>query len=147
MATAEKQKASGEEQLRRNGMMAHLMEALEKGTDIGHYGRLVFAMVAHHFMDEDALVGWLQKDKDFDEQDARALVLQVKGRDYNPPKRNKILDWQRQQDFPIIPNADDPDEGNVYKDLDFPDGVYDSISEYYEEKAEAQDDGTDRKAA
>ncbi|CAA9233302.1 MAG: hypothetical protein AVDCRST_MAG77-1120 [uncultured Chloroflexi bacterium] len=66
MATAEKQKASGEEQLRRNGMMAHLMEALEKGTDIGHYGRLVFAMVAHHFMDEDTLVGWLQKDKDFD---------------------------------------------------------------------------------
>ena len=147
MATAEKQKASGEEQLRRNGMMAHLMEALEKGTDIGHYGRLVFAMVAHHFMDEDTLVGWLQKDKDFDEQDARALVLQVKGRDYNPPKRNKILDWQRQQDFAIIPNADDPDEGNVYKDLDFPDGVYDSISEYYEEKAEAQDDGPGPKAA
>jgi hypothetical protein len=140
-------KADGEERLRRNGMMAHLMDALEQGQDIGHYGRLVFAMVGHHFLDDDALVGWLQKDRDFDEQDARALVLQVKGRDYNPPKRTKILEWQRQQDFPIIPNPDDPDEGNVYKDLDFPDGVYDSISEYYEEKAEAQEETGSRAAA
>ena len=42
--------------LRRNGMMTHLLDALERGEDIGHYGRLVFAMVARHFSDADTLV-------------------------------------------------------------------------------------------
>jgi len=37
------------EQLRRNDMMSHLLDALESGEDIGHYGRLVFAMVAQYF--------------------------------------------------------------------------------------------------
>jgi len=32
-------------ELRKNGMMAHLMDALSQGEDIGHYGRLVFVMV------------------------------------------------------------------------------------------------------
>jgi len=63
----------------------------------------------------------------------------VQGRDYSPPKREKILEWQRHQEFQIIPHAEDPDEGNVYKDLQFPDGVYENIEEYYEEKAEARD--------
>ena len=61
----------------------------------------------------------------------------MQGRDYNPPKREKILEWQREQEFEIIPNAGDPDEGNVYKDLQFPDGVYENIADYYEEKARA----------
>ena len=29
--------------------MAHLLDSLNDGKDIGHYGRLVFAMVARHF--------------------------------------------------------------------------------------------------
>jgi hypothetical protein len=45
--------------------------------------------------------------------------MQVKGRDYNPPKRDKILAWQAEQDFPIIPNSEDPDSGNVYQELRF----------------------------
>ena len=130
--------SEGVEALRRNGMMARLLEALERGEDVGHYGRLVFAMVARHFMDEEELVGWLRKDRDFSEEEARSLYLQVQGRDYNPPKREKILEWQREQAFQIIPNVADPDEGNVYKDLQFPDGVYENIAEYYEEKAEAR---------
>jgi len=36
------------EELRKNDMMAHLLDALDAGNDIGHYGRLVFAMVARH---------------------------------------------------------------------------------------------------
>ena len=136
---AVKQQSEAVEQLRMNAMMAHLLDALKKGTDIGHYGRLVFAMVARHFMDEEELVGRLQKDKDFSEEQARTLYLQVQGRDYNPPKRAKILEWQRQQDFPIIPNAEDPDEGNVYKDLQFPDGVYENIQEYWEQEVQARD--------
>ncbi|CAM4015536.1 hypothetical protein G4177_05800 [Corallococcus sp. ZKHCc1 1396] len=37
--------------LRANGMMSHLLTSLEAGEDIGHYGRLLFAMVARHFQD------------------------------------------------------------------------------------------------
>lgn len=35
--------------LRKSDMMTHLLNALDAGQDIGHYGRLVFAMVARHF--------------------------------------------------------------------------------------------------
>ena len=122
------------EALEGNSMMAHLLGALERGEDIGHYGRLVFAMVARHFMDENELASLLERNPGVTPEQARALVLQVQGRDYNPPKRERILEWQRQQDFPICP-TDDPDACNVYKDLQFPEGVYERIAEYYEEKA------------
>ena len=118
-------------------MMAHLLDNLEQGNDIGHYGRLVFAMVGRHFLDDDQMVNLLAKQPDHNADEAHALLMQVKGRDYNPPKRDKILAWQAEQDFPIIPNPEDPDSGNVYRELRFPDHVYDNIGEYYEEKAEA----------
>lgn len=123
------------ETLRNSKTMAHLLDALEAGQDIGHYGRLVFAMVARHFISEDQLIDYLQKDQDFSELEARALVQQVQGKDYNPPKRERILEWQSQQDFPICPDADDPDACNLYQELQFPEQVYAHISQYYEEKA------------
>lgn len=123
------------EDLRKSDMMAHLLDALDAGKDIGHYGRLTFAMIARHFMSDDELVEYLQKDKDFSEGEAKVLVKQVEGKDYNPPKRDRVLDWQKQQDFPICPNAEDPDSCNVYRDLKFPDHVYEHISSYYEHKA------------
>src|SRR3954466_13365780 len=94
------------DELRKNDMMAHLLDALDAGKDIGHYGRLVFAMIAHHFLDDDALVAQLSKCRDFDEEQARALVMQVKARDYSPPKREKILEFQKHQEFPICPTDD-----------------------------------------
>jgi hypothetical protein len=124
------------QELRKSKMMVHLMDALEDGQDIGHYGRLTFAMVARHFLEETELIEWLQKDRDFSEAEAKALVLQVQGKDYNPPKRARILEWQQKQDFPICPTPDDPDACNVYQDLQFPDHVYENISGYYEHKAE-----------
>ncbi len=123
------------DELRTNSMMAHLLEALDRGDDIGHYGRLVFAMIARHFGSNDEVVAALRQDKDFSEDDARALLAQVEQADYSPPKRAKILEYQAQQDFPIIPNPDDPDAGNVYRDLKFPDHVYEHIAEYREAKA------------
>jgi hypothetical protein len=123
--------------LRDSPLMAHLLDNLEAGTDIGHYGRLVFAMIARHFEADDEIVRLLAKQPDHGEQDSRALLEQVKGRDYNPPKRDKILAWQREQEFSIIPNPDDPDSGNVYRELHFPDHVYENIGDYYEEKSEA----------
>ena len=116
-------------------MMSHLLDALDRGDDIGHYGRLVFAMVARHFLEPDELCAWLQKN--VSEEEARSLCHQVEGRDYNPPRRQRILEWQSQQAFPICPDADDPDACNVYKDLKFPDHVYEHIEEYHEKKAEA----------
>ncbi|KAM3093429.1 hypothetical protein ACKFKF_29380 [Phormidesmis sp. 146-12] len=131
------------EELRKSEMMSHLMDALDEGQDIGHYGRLVFAMVARHFMEQDELIEYLQKDSDFSQSEAKALYQQVQGKDYNPPKRDplrvtrrdRILEWQSNQDFPICPNADDPDACNVYRELHFPDHVYEHISSYYEQKA------------
>ncbi len=128
------------EQLRQNDMMAHLLEALEQGSDIGHYGRLVFAMVGHHFLDTDELESWLTRDKSVSEPEARALALQVEQREYSPPKRERILAWQKEQDFPILPHPDDPNDGNVYRDLHFPDDVYEHIAEYYEQQSEAQEE-------
>ena len=136
-STEEAAPLGGEEALRKNEMMAHLLDSLDKGKDIGHYGRLVFAMVARHFMEPDVLAAQMGKDKDFSEGEARALIAQVQGKDYNPPRREKILEYQAQQDFPIIPNPDDPDAGNVYRDLQFPDHVYEHIADYYEHKNEA----------
>ena len=124
------------EDLRKSEMMAHLLDALEQGQDIGHYGRLVFAMVARHFLSEEELIAYLRKDNDFSESEAKAMYQQVQGKDYNPPKRDRILEWQQQQDFPICPKPDDPDACNVYKDLQFPDDIYEQISEYYEQKAD-----------
>ncbi len=125
------------EDLQKSDVMAHLLQSLDEGKDIGHYGRLVFAMVARHFLEEDEVVDYLQKDRDFSEEQARSLVAQVQGRDYNPPRPEKILEYQAQQDFPIIPNPDDPDSGNLYRDLNFPEEVYENISGYYEQKADS----------
>jgi hypothetical protein len=121
--------------LRKNDMMAHLLDSLEAGKDIGQYGRLVFAMVARHFVSENELVKLLSKDKNFSEDDARTLVAQVQSRDYNPPKRQKILQFLEQQKFPICPDAENPDACNVYRDLQFPETVYAKINEYYQQKA------------
>src|SRR5947208_7810580 len=87
--------------LRDSPMMAHLLDALEAGQDIGHYGRLVFAMVARHFMEERQLVNYLEKNPGFSEGDAWALCAQVGHHDYSPPTRERILEWQEHQDFPI----------------------------------------------
>ena len=123
--------------LRRSPMMAHLLDALERGEDIGHYGRLTFAMIAHRFLDRDELVKWLAKDKDTDEGKAKALVQQMEERDYNPPSRRRILEWQAQQDFPICPTPDDPDACNPYRELDMPQDVLEDIEEYREQRFEA----------
>lgn len=124
--------------LRDSPMMAHLLDALEAGTDIGHYGRLTFVMVARHFLDEAEIVGLLSKQPDHSEDDARVLLRQVETRDYNPPKRERILEWQAQQDFAICPTPDDPASCNVYRELRFPDGIYDNIQEFWEEQAGAE---------
>ncbi len=136
-ARTENENHVGSDDLRASPMMAHLLDALEEGTDVGHYGRLTFAMIARHFMDVDELVGLLSRQPGMDEREARRLLLQVQDRDYNPPKRERILEWQSQQDFPICPTPDDPASCNVYRELRFPDEVYANIEEYWEERAEA----------
>ncbi len=126
------------EDLRKSPTMSHLLEAQEKGQDIGHYGRLVFAIVGHRFLDNDELEKIMLKGGDTDEAKVRTLVQQVEDRGYSPPRREKLLDYQSKQDFPIVPNSDDPDSGNLYRELDFPDDVFEHIEDYREHKVEAE---------
>ena len=126
----------GEAELRKDPMMTTLLNALDDGKDVGHYGRLVFAMVARHFLPHDEVLAWLTKDRDFSEAQARAMLQQVDGRDYTPPKRERLLQWQSEQDFPFI-DAADPDSGNLYRNLKFPTEIYNHIEHYQEAKAEA----------
>ena len=89
------------EDLKQNAMMAHLLDALDHKKDIGHYGRLVFTMVARHFLSEDEVIAELAKDKDFGEAQARSLYAQVQDHDYNPPRRG--------EDFAVSAGAGFPD--------------------------------------
>ena len=123
--------------LKQDPMMAHLIDALAQKKDIGHYGRLTFIMIGRHFLTEDELVEQLVQAPDCDEEKARGMIEQVAARNYNPPRRERILEWNQRQEFPICPNPDDPDACNVYKTLQFSHDTYVHISEYHEEKAEA----------
>ena len=126
------------DELKQNAMMAHLIDALEKGQDVGHYGRLTLAMVGRHFMDHEELCDLLAKCPGSTREEVEVMVRQVEAKGYNPPKRDRILQWQQEQEFPICPNPDDPDACNVYKDLKFPDSMYKKIEHYQEEKMEAE---------
>lgn len=123
------------EDLRQSSMMSHMLDALDRGEDIGHYGRLTFTMIGRYFMSNEELVEYLTKDGDTDENKARGLVQQVSEKGYNPPRRERILEWQSQQDFDICPNPDDPDACNIYNELEMPDEVYEDIEQYREEKS------------
>lgn len=127
----------GEEALRASPTMARLLDALGEGTDIGHYGRLTFVMVARHFLSDEQMLSLLRRQPDHNERDMAALIEQAEERGYNPPRRERILEWQARQDFPIIANPDDPAEGNLYRELDFPDDIYEHIEQYHEGRAEA----------
>ena len=119
------------EELREEPMMAHLLDALGAGEDIGHYGRLAFTMIARHFMSEDEVLEYLMKN--LDEEQARGMLNQIAARGYNPPKRERILEWMRRQDFPICPEPENAGQCNVYRNLQFPQEVYERISQFYEQ--------------
>lgn len=131
--------SDGETELRKDSMMAHLLDSLAAGKDIGHYGRLTFAMVARHFLPHEEVLSRLTQDRDFSEEQASLMLTQVEGRDYSPPKRDRILAWQSEQEFPILPHPDDPDCGNLYRNLKFPEEIYSHIGHYQEKKAESSE--------
>jgi hypothetical protein len=128
--------SGGEEELRKDPMMVRLLDALAAGEDVGHYGRLVFAMVARHFLPHEQVRGYLVNDRDFSEEQARAMLQQVDSRDYNPPKRERLIEWQSEQGFQFM-DINDPDSGNLYRNLKFPKEIYSHIEHYQEEKSEA----------
>jgi hypothetical protein len=134
----------GMEALRNSPTMARLLETMEAGKDIGHFGQFTFATVARHFLDDPQIIGLLARQPDMDEEKAHALLLHVQERGYNPPRRERILEHQQKEGFPIIANPENPDSGNLYRELAFPDSVYEDINEYYEEKAEAEEKTTKR---
>ena len=122
------------EELRQNPMMAHLLDAMANGEDVGHYGRLTFVMVGQHFLSKDEMAELMQQGGDCDEAKARSIIRQVEAHGYNPPKPGRILEWMNQQDFAICDTSEGPDACNVYKSLKFPDEVYNKISSYYQQQ-------------
>lgn len=121
------------EELKKSDIMAHLLGSLEQGKDIGHYGRLTVVIVGQKFLSEDELVQLLTQDPDCDEEKARSLIEQVASRGYNPPKRERIMEWMQKQEFPLCPHPDDAQACNLYRDIEFPKQVYDKIHSYYEQ--------------
>lgn len=124
----------GIDELRKDPMMAHLIDSLDVGTDVGHYGRLVFSMVARHFLPHEDVVAYLAKDSDCSEEQAATMLHQVEGRDYSPPRRERLLEWQSEQEFQFI-DVHDPDSGNLYRNLKFPRAIYQHIGHYQEAKS------------
>ena len=106
---------------------------------------IIYQAAARHFLEEDRIIELLSHQPDHNEEDTRAFVRQVVAHDYNPPKRERILQWQSRQDFPICPTPDEPGTCNVYQELRFPDRIYDHINDFWEEQTEAEakqrDDG------
>jgi hypothetical protein len=96
-------------------------------------------MVGVYFANDDELVQVMTQDHDAEEREIRAMVQQVREKGYNPPNRDKILEWQQKQDFQICPNPDDPDACNVYSELDIPQGVLEDIQEYRAEEQVARE--------
>src|SRR5436853_7383182 len=94
-------------ELRKHGMMSHLLDALAQGEDIGHYGRLVFAMVATHFLPDDHLLKQLQADPNMNQNKARASTEQVVSKRYSPPSREKVFEFQKHQHFPFCQTPED----------------------------------------
>jgi hypothetical protein len=127
------------DELEDSPMMAHLLEAMKSGQDVGEYGALTFVIVARHFMEDNELVELLAQQPGYNQQAAQALLLQVKERDYNPPKRERILEWQSQQEFQICPDPHDPSACNLYRELRFPQEIYDRIGDFWLDRAEAED--------
>ena len=125
------------DQLRQSPMMAYLLDALADGKDIGHYGRLTVAIVGSYFLGRDDLVRLLQQGRGADVGEVKALVLHASKHRYNPPSRAQILEWQQHQDFPLCPTPDDPDACNLYRDLRFPEVVYEHIEAYREQQLDA----------
>ncbi len=129
------------EDMRRSQMMARLWDDLEKGVDVGHFGRLLFTMVARHYMNETQVITLLSRN--IPVEDAQAMLLLVNSRNYNPPKPNKIRKWQEKQDYKIIPpeKAHDLAWGNVYKELRLPMEIYSQVQDFYKEAVRGIEDG------
>lgn len=120
--------------LQQSPMMNHIVQALQQHEDIGHYGRLVFAMVGQYFLSEEEIIDLLAKDPDCDNEKARSILKQVETHGYTPPKPDRILAWMNEQDFAICDTAgQDKNTCNVYKTLKFPPEVYDRIAGYYQD--------------
>lgn len=126
------------ETLRQSPTMKRMLDAMEAGEDIGHFGQFTFATVARHFLQEVDTVRLLAAQPNMDERKAAALLEHVTERGYNPPQRERILVQQTHNGFQLIPDPENPDSGNLYQEITFPDTIYDDISNYYRERAESR---------
>lgn len=125
------------EDMRASAMMDRLWTDLSKGTDVGHYGRLVFCMIARHFLDEKEIIKLLGKSVPTEE--AAAMLVEVNRTNYSPPRPAKIRQWQKNQQYKIIPEDKDQSWGNVYTELQLPQEIYENVTNFYKDTKEVHD--------
>jgi len=77
-------------------------------------------MIGRHAVSSDELVELLTKDHDADEQEMRALVQQVGEKGYSPPRREKFLEYQSQQDFRSAPSPTIPTHATLTRSWSSP---------------------------
>lgn len=123
---------AGLERLRASPTVAHWLAALEAGQDIGHFGRLAFAIVARHFLADEAILSLLAGQPHHDAARAAKLLERVREQGYAPPSRLRLFQWQARQRFPLLPDPANLTSGNLYRELEFPDAVYGQIEEFWE---------------
>ncbi|PYE51877.1 hypothetical protein [Deinococcus yavapaiensis] len=125
--------------LKSNRFMAHLVGALEMGQDIGPYGRKIFATVAQYFLSADDTLMLLKRN--LGEQEAREVMKSVEGEP--PPRRGKVVEYTKRQNFPILPNNHDAHLDDLYAGLTFPPEIQARIPKFERGVAhEAREDAT-----
>ena len=70
------------------------------------------------------------------------MLRQVEGRDYNPPKLERILEWQAEQGFPILPKTERSRQSQFIsqsKSSRFNLQIYNHIEQCQKQKAAAQE--------
>jgi hypothetical protein len=116
-----------EHNLKKSSIMAHLLRALKRRENIGYYGMLVFAATARFFLSEKKVVRLLSRQPGVGREDIRDIVLQIKERRLPPPSLERIFMWQELQDFSVCPDYTDIDACDLYRQLQFPEGVRDNV--------------------
>jgi hypothetical protein len=91
---------SGTDELRKDPTMAQLLDSLEAEQDIGYYGRLVFSMVARHFLSQIQIDAYLNPEAPAAAPRPIAVVPRRPAAAASP---ERILKWRRKQAVPVLP--------------------------------------------
>ena len=126
--------------LKRNPMMRRIIQTMESGQDVGHYGRFIFTVVASYFIGEKEITDLLKRQPEIeDSEEALGFYLQVASARYVMPTSARIRAWDKseeQKNFPLIIQGD-RNSGNLYREIPLPQQALVSVRSYWREAAVA----------